>query len=405
MKTYMMAASLFAATLIGVLAVAAHQGTLFNTPVQPIANNLNNQSTTPVAQPPKIELVFALDTTGSMGGLIQAAKEKIWSIASTMASAQPAPDISIGLVAYRDRGDEYITRKVDLSANLDAIYAELLDFTAAGGGDGPESVNAALYDAVNEMNWSENPNSYKVIFLVGDAPGHDDYQDDIPFNVTLAQAKNKGIIVNTIQAGQDPTTTSEWRKIAALGLGDSFQVGQQGSAVAISTPFDESIALASQEVDDTRLYYGNDEVKVSGSRLREQRNKLYEESTPSSLARRAKFNASGSGYKNVNDKGELLDAIAENRVVLDSLSKAELPAEMQSMTLEKQQEFVQQKLQKRKLAEQKIKQLTEKRDAFIEAEIGQRKDLKSSLDEQLLGTLKVQAGKKGIEYADTENSY
>ena len=36
----------------------------------------------------RIEVVFVLDTTSSMSGLIQAAKEKIWSIASTMASAQ-----------------------------------------------------------------------------------------------------------------------------------------------------------------------------------------------------------------------------------------------------------------------------------------------------------------------------
>ena len=70
---------------------------------------------------PKVEVVFVLDTTGSMGGLIQAAKEKIWSIATTMAQAQPAPEIRIGLVAYRDRGDSYITRVVDLSTDLESI--------------------------------------------------------------------------------------------------------------------------------------------------------------------------------------------------------------------------------------------------------------------------------------------
>ena len=58
---------------------------------------------------PKVDVVFVLDTTGSMGGLIQTAKEKIWSIATTMAAAQQTPDIRIGLVAYRDRGDAYVT--------------------------------------------------------------------------------------------------------------------------------------------------------------------------------------------------------------------------------------------------------------------------------------------------------
>ena len=96
---------------------------------------------------PRLEVVFVLDTTGSMGGLIQAAKEKIWSIATTMASAQPAPEIRMGLVAYRDRGDAYVTRRVDLSEDLDSMYAALIDFQAAGGGDGPESVNQALHEA------------------------------------------------------------------------------------------------------------------------------------------------------------------------------------------------------------------------------------------------------------------
>ncbi len=101
---------------------------------------------------PRIDVVFVLDTTGSMGGLIQTAKEKIWSIATTMASAQQAPEIRIGLVAYRDRNDAYVTKVVDLSTDLDSVYAALMDFEANGGGDTPESVNAALYDAVHNMS-------------------------------------------------------------------------------------------------------------------------------------------------------------------------------------------------------------------------------------------------------------
>ena len=118
-------------------------------PVDPITNH-----------PPKIEVVFALDTTGSMSGLIQAAKDKIWSIASTMASAQQAPEIKMGLVAYRDRGDAYVTQVIDLSDDLDSMYAKLMDFQAQGGGDGPESVNQALHDAVHDISWSQDPNAY-----------------------------------------------------------------------------------------------------------------------------------------------------------------------------------------------------------------------------------------------------
>jgi len=53
-----------------------------------------------------------LDTTGSMGGLIEGAKQKIWSIANEMISAQPTPELKLGLIGYRDRGDEYVVKIV-----------------------------------------------------------------------------------------------------------------------------------------------------------------------------------------------------------------------------------------------------------------------------------------------------
>jgi hypothetical protein len=39
------------------------------------------------ADKPVIEVVFVLDTTGSMGPLIEGAKRKIWSIATAWASS------------------------------------------------------------------------------------------------------------------------------------------------------------------------------------------------------------------------------------------------------------------------------------------------------------------------------
>src|SRR6516165_795386 len=74
----------------------------------------------PKAERPRVEVVFCLDTTGSMGGLIQGAKDKIWSISNQIAGGKPAPDLKIGLVAYRDRGDAYITKVIDLTDDLAA---------------------------------------------------------------------------------------------------------------------------------------------------------------------------------------------------------------------------------------------------------------------------------------------
>ena len=225
MKTKLIALSLFVTTAVTVAlfptlkdAFAVNQ--VIGQPVViPPLTQINNEK-------PRVEAVFVLDTTGSMSGLIAAAKEKIWSIANTMATAQPAPEIRIGLVAYRDRGDAYVTQVVNLSADLDSTYATLMDFSADGGGDGPESVNQALDDALNKITWSQDQDTYKVIFMVGDAPAHMDYQDDVKYPVTLAAAKQRGIVVNAIQSGRDDETSRMWQQIAQLGSGDFFQVEQ-----------------------------------------------------------------------------------------------------------------------------------------------------------------------------------
>src|SRR6516162_216877 len=84
-------------------------------------------------QRPQIEVVFCLDTTGSMGGLIDGAKQKIWAICNQIAGGKPTPELKVGLVAYRDRGDAYVTKVFDLSDDLDAVHAKLMGFVATGG--------------------------------------------------------------------------------------------------------------------------------------------------------------------------------------------------------------------------------------------------------------------------------
>ena len=88
-------------------------------------------------QKPMIEVCFVLDTTGSMGGLIAGAKDKIWSMANEMISAKPTPEIRIGLIGYRDKTDAYVTKVYPLSNDIDDIYAKLIALKALGGGDTP----------------------------------------------------------------------------------------------------------------------------------------------------------------------------------------------------------------------------------------------------------------------------
>ena len=269
-KTLILAAALVAgtATAVGLLPHSGTTQTTTSSVVMP-----------PITPNPKVEVVFVLDTTGSMGGLIDAAKNNVWSIATTMASAQPAPEMHMGLVAFRDRGDAYVTKVFNLSRDLDSVYASLMDFRAEGGGDGPESVNAALDAAVNQIQWSQDSNSYKVIFLVGDAPPHMDYAGEKKYPDILKEAQAKGIVVNTIQAGEQADTRTTWQHIAQLNQGRYLQVEQSGSAVAVATPFDDKLAQLARQLDETRLFYG-DADKRADMRLKEAAAEKVHAATP-----------------------------------------------------------------------------------------------------------------------------
>jgi hypothetical protein len=333
-----------------------------------------------------------------MGGMIEAAKEKIWSIASSMASAQTAPEIKMGLVAYRDRGDDYVTRIVNLSADLDSVYAGLMDFRAGGGGDGPESVNQALYDAIHNISWSQDPETYKVVFLVGDAPPHMDYQDDVKYPDTLSAALKKDILVNTIQCGQSTSTTGQWERIARLGQGRYFQVEQAGSAIAIATPYDQKLAELSERLDETRLYYGTAEEKAKQERKLEAGKKLHAKSSLESRARRAAFNSSESGKSNFLGEGELVDDVAAGRVDLSTVETDDLPESLQVMAPAEQEAVIAKKARQRDELQRKIRELSEQRSSYLKEKVEKRGGARASLDYKLYSTVREQAEEKGMKY-------
>jgi hypothetical protein len=405
MKSKIIAAALFAITAGGIALYPAmkNMAAITETPTQEVWHG--PVENTASLNPPKIDLVFALDTTGSMGGLIQAAKEKIWSIATTMAQAQPAPQIRIGLVAYRDRGDSYVTRVVDLSSDLDTVYATLMDFCADGGGDGPESVNQALADAVNRISWSGDQSAYKVVFLVGDAPPHMDYQDDVKYPQTLKTAKAQGIVVNTILAGNSAHTGKVWEQIAQIGNGHYAQVAQNGNAVAIATPYDERLAVLSEQLDETRLYYGSSEEKAERAKKQAATEKLHREASVASRARRATFNATKSGESNLLGEGELVEDVTRGRVDLDTLAPAALPTPMQAMSAEEQKTLIGNTAKRRIELKAKIEDLAQQRAKFLRDKVEKAGGASASLDQKLYDAIREQGSSKGMRYEAEAPAY
>ena len=206
---------------------------------------------------PVVEVAFVLDTTGSMAALIDSAKRKIWSIATTIVETNPDAEIRMGLVAYRDIGDEYVTKTFNLTTDIQDLYAQLLELKARGGGDWPESVNEALHVGVTKLAWTQDADVRRIMFLVGDAPPHMDYAQDTKYPEVLRIARERGITVNAVQAGGARDTERVWREIAQMGHGRYIPIPQDGGhLVIIETPFDIEIIELQGRINSTVIPYG-----------------------------------------------------------------------------------------------------------------------------------------------------
>jgi len=150
--------------------------------------------TQPTSKPPRMDVVFVVDATGSMTDEIDVIRQQLRSMARELANGQPRPDIRFGLVLYKDDTDEFVTKKVDLTRDVQRILTLLGDIQVSGGGDNPEAVDRGLQDAL-AAGWDDDPNTLRTIYLVGDAPNHG-WSKWMESDVRMA--KGKHITINTI---------------------------------------------------------------------------------------------------------------------------------------------------------------------------------------------------------------
>ena len=199
-----------------------------------------------------------LDTTGSMGPLIEGAKRKIWSIATAIVDANPDAEIRMGLVAYRDIGDEYVTKTFNLTTDIQDLYAKLLELQGARRRRlARERQRGAARSASPSCPGRKAPEICRIMFLVGDAPPHMDYAQDTKYPEVMRMARDRGIIVNAVQAGGARDTERVWREIAQRGDGRYIPIPQDGGhVVIIETPWDTEIIELQGRINGTVIPYG-----------------------------------------------------------------------------------------------------------------------------------------------------
>ncbi|HEX8063042.1 MAG TPA: VWA domain-containing protein [Allosphingosinicella sp.] len=165
----------------------------------------------------KFDLLLAIDTTGSMGDEIAYLKSELRTILADIRRSHPGLDIRVGLVAYKDEGDEYVTRTYPFVSSLDSMQANLQAQYAGGGGDYPEAMDLALARAVAQ-DW--RPDAVKSLLLVADAPPHDENIGRAWHVAEAARAKRIQIV-----------------PVAASGVGDVAEYVMRAMAAATQSRY------------------------------------------------------------------------------------------------------------------------------------------------------------------------
>lgn len=343
---------------------------------------------------PKIQLAILLDTSGSMSGLIDQSRQQIWQVVNEFTEAKQDGVKPILEVAVFEYGNDRLSpqsgfiRKVSgLTSELDQVSESLFSLTTNGG---QEYCGYVIDTAVEGLNWSDSENDIKAIFIAGNEPFT---QGPVPYQEAIAKAKKKGIVVNTIHAGDYNTgLNTGWKDGAVLAGGSFMSINHNHRLAYVNAPQDKRLAELNAELNKTYIPYGSHGHKNANRQAVQDANSS--NISGGLLAKRAKSKASGY-YR--NSTWDLVDAEKEGKVDLNTMEEKDLPAPMRSMDNKQRKAYIAETAKKRHEIKQEILTLSKEREAYVKNEQTKRTKQKvSTMDDALTTAIRKQAAEKNF---------
>jgi Mg-chelatase subunit ChlD len=347
----------------------------------------------PAGQP--VDVVICLDVSGSMNGLVDSAKIKLWDLVNDLNKVRPTPRLRVALYSYGhtsyDPRAGWIRKEADLTEDLDTIYQKLNALTIRGG---TEYVTRVCRDAIEQQKWSDDPKALKIIFVCGNEPADQDKQVKIPEVAELA--RKRGIIINPIFCGPTSHRDAEtWKELAKLAGGRYASIDMNRNVVAsVATPFDKELNDLGGKLNTTYLAYGKEGAQALANQKAQDTNA--EKAAPAAGAARA---ATKGGALYRNDRWDLVDRMKNDPSFdVKKVPVEELCDELKKLTPEEREKFVKEQMAKREAIQKQIAELGQKRDAYIREESKKNQSsAEKALDDALRGILRDQAAEKGIK--------
>jgi hypothetical protein len=341
---------------------------------------------------PEIKVALLLDTSNSMDGLIDQAKAQLWQIVNELSYAkceEKSPNLKIALYEYGNdnlNADEgYLRQVITFSDDLDEISKSLFSLTTKGGN---EYCGKVIKTALDQLNWGDNSDDLKFIFIAGNEPYT---QGDFSYKEASRLAHKNDVTVNTIFCGDyNQGISSYWKDGADLTHGDYMAINHTKATVHVASPYDDKILELNEKLNKTYVAYGTSGIKKMELQAEQDSNaRGYNKANAVSRT----VSKSSRLYK--NSTWDLVDAENEDSFSYDDLKDSELPKELKGKTKAEIRSYIKRKRQDREKLQKSIVDLNAKRRSYIEKN---SKDAVNGLENAMLKAIRTQAEKKNYKW-------
>ena len=349
-------------TILPITALVLFAAFVFSSFISP--SSYQQKTNKPVQ--PKIQVAILLDVSGSMDGLIEQAKAQLWNMVSVMGKAKCngiVPKIEIALYEYGRTTNSpaagYVKQISGFTGDLDMLSKNLFSLTTNGG---DEYCGQVIYTSLKELQWDASPENYKVIFIAGN---EDFLQGNLLYTKACDEAKQKGVIVNTIYCGDRLQGIKEhWNLNTECGNGNFTVINQNQKIDDIPTPYDSMIISLNDKLNSTYVAYGygggkSMEMQASVDQLNFKANK-------GAALKRAAVKSNAGLYN--NSTWDMVDATKDDEKFVDKLDKKTLPDSLKNKTTEELKIIVKEKGVQRAGIQKQIGEANTQRESFIATE-------------------------------------
>lgn len=312
---------------------------------------------------PLIQVALLLDTSNSMDGLIEQAKTQLWSIVNNLAETKKdgkVPKIQVALFEYGNDGlpvtEDYLRQVVPLTTDLDKLSEALFALKTNGGS---EYCGAVIGKAANVLNWQKGDGAYKTIFIAGNEPFT---QGETDYTVSCADARAKGIVINTIHCGPENVGVSgKWKHGAEVGGGRYMVIDSDKKVADIPCPQDDILIKLNIKLNGTYIPYGA-QGKAGATR------QLAQDQAQGGLSKNSlggRIASKGNSALYYNGHWDLVDASEKENFKLSTIDKKTLPEKLRGLSDADLKKYIEQQRAQRANIQKQIATVAKQRAEFL----------------------------------------